>query len=154
MIGRNAVGAIRVVAAWIAMWALVGAMVSAASASTHLKSQFMSAAQAHELAGKGALVLVDVRHPTEWKKTGIGATATPISMHVRGFLKKLDQVTGGDKSKPVALICAQGARSARVRSILATLGYTNLIDVGEGMLGSRAGVGWLKAGLPTKPYVP
>ena len=31
-------------------------------------------------------------------------------------------------------------------------GFSNIIDVPEGMLGSAAGPGWLAADLPTLPY--
>jgi hypothetical protein len=33
-------------------------------------------------------------------------------------------------------------------NLLENAGFTNIIDVPEGMMGSRAGPGWLKRGLP------
>ncbi|MCX8952452.1 rhodanese-like domain-containing protein, partial [Ruegeria sp. NA] len=31
-------------------------------------------------------------------------------------------------------------------------GFTNIIDVPEGMLGSAAGPGWVRTGLPVRKY--
>jgi len=39
-------------------------------------------------------------------------------------------------------------RSARVSNQLIAAGFTYIIDVPEGMLGSAAGPGWLERGLP------
>ncbi len=114
----------------------------------------LSVSAAHQKASNGEVLLVDVRTPGEWRETKIGASATPISMHEAGFLKKLLAAAGNDKSKPVALICAVGGRSSWLQGELKRRGYTNVYDVAEGMMGSPAGPGWLKAGLPTKPYSP
>lgn len=73
-------------------------------------------------------------------------------MRRKDFIAALDQVTGGDKSVPVALICARGVRSARLSNRLTEAGYTNIIDVPEGMLGSPAGPGWLQSGLPVRDF--
>lgn len=64
------------------------------------------------------------------------------------FLTALNEVTGGSQAAAIALICARGVRSARVTLALAEAGYTNVIDVPEGMLGSAAGPGWLRSNLP------
>ena len=71
-------------------------------------------------------------------------------MHEAGFVRNLAEALGGNRSSPVALICAIGGRSAHMQRILATAGFTNVIDVSEGMFGSSAGPGWLKRGLPVK----
>ena len=112
----------------------------------------MSAQRAHELAQNGDVLLIDIRRPQEWRDTGIGDSAKPVSMHEKGFVEKLLKLTGGDRSRPLALICAAGVRSSFLRLQLSQLGFTNVTDVSEGMLGSAAGGGWLKAGLPVKPY--
>lgn len=96
----------------------------------------------------GELLLVDIRSPQEWKETGTGTGANKISMHQPGFIAKLDALTGNDKSKPVAFICATGGRSNWLQGELVKRGYTNILDVSEGMLGSSSGPGWLKRGLP------
>lgn len=117
-------------------------------------SQLLSPRDAHERSTAGDLLLVDIRSIEEWKKTGIAANARPLTMHqsATGFLNALDALTGKDKNRPIALICATGGRSAFLLRYLKKQGYTQVFDVGAGMLGSRHGNGWLRAKLPVKPY--
>lgn len=108
----------------------------------------LTVAQAHEAAASGDVVLVDIRTPREWAQTGVPEGAHPIDMRRDDFLATLSQVAGTDKGRPIAVICARGVRSARLSRALTEAGYTNIVDVPEGMLGSAAGPGWLKTGLP------
>ncbi len=112
----------------------------------------LSAAQAHAQALKGEVLLVDIRTHGEWKQTGLGSTARAISMHKPGFVEKLAEAAGQDKSRKIALICATGGRSRWLQGQLAKFGFTNVVDVSEGMLGSPAGQGWIRAGLPIKRF--
>jgi rhodanese-related sulfurtransferase len=57
----------------------------------------------------------------------------------------------GDKDLPIALICAGGVRTAFAADLLRDRGFTQILDVGEGMLGSGDGPGWIARGLPTEP---
>ncbi len=107
---------------------------------------------AHAQAASGEIVLIDVRTPGEWRDTGVGEGAHTVSMHLPGFAEKLAAIIGGDMSKTVALICARGGRSARMSAQLARMGYTKILDVAEGMLGSGHGPGWLGTRLPTVPF--
>ncbi len=113
----------------------------------------MPAAEAHAKAMAGAITLVDIRTPAEWRETGLPASAHAITMNQdsAALLTALDKALGGDRSKPLALICRTGNRSSRLIGDLQKAGYTGLIDVAEGMAGSRAGPGWLKSGLPLRP---
>ena len=70
----------------------------------------------------------------------------------RDFIEQVSAQVGGDHSKPVALICARGVRSRKMSVRLQQAGFTNIIDVPEGMLGSGAGAGWIKRGLPVVAY--
>lgn len=112
----------------------------------------ITALSAHKRASAGDILLVDIRTPQEWRTTGVGEGALAISMHEPGFAEKLAQAAGGDTSRPIALICARGNRSARMAATLFRMGYTQILDVAEGMLGSRHGPGWLKRRLPALPY--
>lgn len=69
-------------------------------------------------------------------------------MRREDFVEALTVLAEGDLDRPVALICARGVRSDRTSTRLADAGFTQIIDVPEGMLGSRAGPGWLERGLP------
>ncbi len=112
----------------------------------------IQAAGAYQKAVSGDILLVDIRTPREWRATGIGRGAHPLDMRREDFLQALTQLANGDRSAPVALICARGVRSARLSNQLTAAGFTNIIDVPEGMLGSAAGPGWLRAGLPVEAY--
>ena len=105
-----------------------------------------------EQSKSGDILLLDIRTPAEWGQTGIAVTAKPLTMHQKpaDFFSKLDKLTQGDKAKPVALICATGGRSEWLSKQMEKAGYTNVIDVSEGMMGNKRGPGWLKRGLPVK----
>lgn len=104
--------------------------------------------EAHTAARSGDLILIDIRRPDEWVGTGIPEHATPLDMRRADFEEALLQIAGGDTDRPVALICARGVRSDRLSARLAAAGFTAIRDVPEGMLGSRAGPGWLGRSLP------
>jgi rhodanese-related sulfurtransferase len=110
----------------------------------------LSVQDAHAQATGGQIVLIDIRRPDEWNTTGIGEGAHPLDMRRKDFVAELDQLVAGNRTQPVALICARGVRSARMSNRLTKAGFTRIIDVPEGMLGSRAGPGWLGQNLPTR----
>ncbi|WP_267167675.1 rhodanese-like domain-containing protein [Sulfitobacter sp. F26169L] len=107
----------------------------------------LSVQDAHTAARAGEITLIDIRRPDEWARTGVGEGAIPIDMRDPEFTEILLK-TIPDKDAPVALICARGVRTRWLAKRLAGAGFTNIIDVPEGMLGSGAGQGWLAAGLP------
>lgn len=112
----------------------------------------LSVAEAHAQAGRGDIWLIDIRRPDEWRRTGIGEGAHPIDMRRKDFTQVLHRVVQTAPDRPVALICARGVRSARFGKALISAGYDNIVDVPEGMLGSSAGPGWLRSGLPVRRY--
>ncbi len=111
----------------------------------------MDPAQAHEKARKGEVLLIDVRTPEEWKETGIPEGAHPVEL-APSFLARLKELTGGDKTRPVAFMCATGARSEYVARELAKRGWTHVFDVAGGVFGGPKGKGWKAEGLPMIPY--
>ena len=129
---------------------LTGILAAALITPALAGGKVMTAPQAQEAARKKEIVFLDIRSPEEWAETGIATTANPVSMHRPGFLKKLNKLVGGDKSKAVALICATGGRSSYLQKELAKYGYTNVISVSEGMVGGPNGKGWIPRGLPVK----
>ncbi|WP_424979051.1 rhodanese-like domain-containing protein [Leisingera sp. S232] len=108
----------------------------------------LTAAEAFVQAQAGEIILVDIRTPREWRASGVPAGSHQIDMRRDDFIDALQAVAGPDLAAPVALICARGVRSARITLKLAEAGYTNVIDVPEGMLGSAAGMGWIAGNLP------
>ncbi|MEO9650816.1 MAG: rhodanese-like domain-containing protein [Roseobacter sp.] len=111
-------------------------------------SQSLTPAQVHQAAKDGEVFLVDIRRPDEWARTGVGEGAAPIDMRRADFIDELLRVSGNDRTRPIAVICARGVRSRRMTERLTSAGFKQIIDVPEGMLGSGAGPGWLKRGLP------
>jgi len=111
----------------------------------------MTTAQAHKAAGRKDILLVDIRRPSEWRRTGIGQFATPIDLRDPAFITKI-RAAQSSADQPVALICARGVRSAKTSARLTEAGFANVVDVPAGMLGSRAGPGWLKSNLPIVRY--
>ncbi len=114
--------------------------------------QTLTPAQAHAAAQIGDILLVDIRRPDEWQRTGVAEGAVPIDMRRVDFV---DTVLAARRSatQPIALICARGVRSARVTAALTEAALAQVIDIPEGMLGSFAGPGWLKRGLPVRAWV-
>lgn len=112
----------------------------------------ISAPEAHEKAAKGEIVLVDIRTPQEWQQTGIPASAWAITMNQDGrqLVAALEKAMGGDKTRPLAIICRTGNRTTHLQGQLKQVGFTNVLNVAEGVAGSRYGKGWLNDGLPLR----
>ncbi len=140
--------ALLAIAAFIA-WRTFGPASAAAG-------EVMTPQEAHEEALKGEVVLVDVRTPQEWQQTGLPVSGHAITMHQQGpdFVAQLDKALGGDRAKPLAVICRTGNRTGSLVAPLESVGFTRVINVAEGMVGGRYGPGWIKAGLPLRKYVP
>ena len=84
-------------------------------------------------------VLVDVRDPNEWANGYIpGATLVPLSE----LTERIRDVVP-DKSRPVVLYGAVGARSLRGAEALSELGYERPVSVSGGI------VDWLARGYPS-----
>jgi rhodanese-related sulfurtransferase len=114
--------------------------------------RLLSASEAHAASQAGDVVLIDIRTPEEWRQTGIPLGAHAINMHddPRIFTQRLMAAFGGDRTRRIALICRTGNRSSHLQVQLLRAGFTNVVDVAEGMAGSRHGQGWLRSGLPTR----
>jgi len=110
----------------------------------------LSVADAYEQAEAGQIYLIDIRRPDEWQKTGVAVPAIPLDMRRKDFETVLRAVFAESGNKPVALICARGVRSDRMDNRLKAEGFSDIIDVPEGMLGSGAGPGYLKSDLPVR----
>lgn len=106
-------------------------------------------------ARSGEVIIVDVRSPQEWMQTGLPQGARPVTIHdpagLPGFVKAMTAAVDGDLSRPVALICARGNRSTLAQNALQAAGFTQVLNVKEGMFGSASGPGWLARDLPLEP---
>ena len=132
------------------------AVAPRASAGEVLTSPLIEAPAASAMAKSGDLMVVDVRSPGEWARTGVPRGASEISLFPspgvtnRNFIDQVLAAVGGDKSTPIATICARGNRSSIAREMLRKHGFTAVYDISEGMLGSENGPGWLRRGLPVE----
>lgn len=139
-------------AALIALAALAAGIVNASAADIPT----MAAPAAHAKATAGELLLVDVRTPDEWKSTGVPKSAHAITMHQKpeDFLAQLRAATGGNPNKTVAIICRTGNRTSALAEPLTRAGFPNVVNVIEGVVGGPRGTGWMKRGLPMRPWTP
>ena len=116
----------------------------------------MDAPSAAGLPGAGGL-LVDIRTPKEQRESGTpkGAVEVPLqddSLTFRqSFIDDVLAAAGGNHDRPVAVIDADGRRSAFAARLLEAKGFTRVFAVGEGLFGSNLGPGWVARGLPVDP---
>ena len=116
----------------------------------------MDAPSAAGLPGAGG-PLVDIRTPKEQRESGTpkGAVEVPLqddSLSCRqSFIDDVLAAAGGDHDRPVAVIDADGRRSAFAARLLEAKGFTRVFSVGEGLFGSNLGPGWVARGLPVDP---
>jgi len=97
----------------------------------------VDAAEAERLRADGAVV-VDVREGDEVEQGSI-----PGAVHIpRGFLEFRIEEVSPDRSRPVVVYCAGGARSAFAAKTLSDLGYRGAVSLAGGFNG------WKSAGKP------
>lgn len=113
----------------------------------------LAAPDAAALAGQGDALLVDIRRPEEWQATGRPAGATGITLEDPQFVTKIAEAVHGDHDRPVILICRSGRRTLAGMDMLRAAGFSQVSHIGEGMIGSEHGPGWLNRGLPLDQIV-
>jgi rhodanese-related sulfurtransferase len=130
--------------------ALIGALPAQFTVGTALAASddIWSATRAFDALLQDRLRMLDIRTPEEWGETGVAQGAWPVNLYDEGFPDRLFKARDLAGDRPLALICRTGGRSGGVMETLRKSGYTGFVDVAEGMLGSAAGPGWIKAGLP------
>ena len=113
----------------------------------HAQISELSSNEAAAAVAERGFLLVDVRTPAEWADTGLARGAKVLTLQDPDFPEKLEAITGGDRSRPVAFICRSGNRSATATQIAQELGYNRAFNVSGGMLGPD---GWLASDLPVR----
>jgi len=117
------------------------------ASAAHAEITTLTAPEAHAAAGRGDILLVDVRRPDEWATTGSGEHAVRIDMRNSDFMDQV-RAARASSTQPIAVICRHGIRSRAMTRQLEAAGFDQIVDVPEGMLGSEAGPGWVARGLP------
>jgi rhodanese-related sulfurtransferase len=112
---------------------------SSFSAHSYSDDTKVSVLRANTLSIEGKILLIDIRSEQEWQQTGVAPQAVTLSMHQLGgipaFEKSLTELLNNNKDQPIALICAGGVRSAKLQRYLHQRGFTQVLDVIEGMQG-------------------
>lgn len=115
----------------------------------------LSAQTAWRMAQGGEITVIDIRSPAEWRQTGIPQGARKVTIHdrngLKGFVREMTRAVGGDRTAPIAVICARGNRSTRAHALLKKAGFTNVYNIVEGMQGRHKAKGWIRNGLPMEP---
>lgn len=143
-----AIGALTVAAGGFGWLGLGGRSGFHSARTPELTGAVIAADMAHRQVQAGAMTLVDIRRPGEWRATGSPLGAVRIDMRDDDFTDRLQLLRTAAPDLPTALICARGVRSARLANRLTAAGLTGILDVSEGMLGSATGPGWIARGLP------
>ncbi|PWW47819.1 rhodanese-related sulfurtransferase [Melaminivora alkalimesophila] len=100
----------------------------------------LSAAQAVQLMNREKAVVIDVCEPGEYAAGHVrGAKNVPLAQ----LQERLPQVVK-NKSVPVILVCAKGARAARAAALARALGYERAQPLAGGL------AAWREASLPVE----
>lgn len=138
----------------VAVSFFVGALLLLASVTPGVSAEdLLTPRQAQQAQQSNARQLIDVRTPGEWAQTGLPEGAVGANLRnpdgAEAFIAKVLDHLGGDRSKPVALICASGVRSTYAQALLRQAGFEDVANVRNGMFGNPTdGPGWLEQGLP------
>lgn len=127
---------------------LLGCILASPATAQGLPPE-MPVSKADLMVRKAGGLLIDVRTPEEWRQSGVPVTAHTISVEGGSFVSEINTLTGGDKSRRIALICRSGERSGEGRSRLLAAGYQNVTSVAGGVMGPD---GWIDADLPVRPW--
>ena len=74
--------------------------------------------------------MIDVRTAGEYAD---GHLASATNIPVDGFadhVAEVDRLAGSDRSRPVVVYCAAGARAAKAKRVLDDAGYTQVVNGG------------------------
>lgn len=142
----------------LGIWVLTAAfaIIALSFGPAAAAERIISATEAYDLSVKNQLMVIDIRSPKEWVESGVPQGARTITMHNpqgnKAFLEAIRDAVGGDTAYPIALICAVGGRSRWAQRFLAENGFSNVLDISEGMFGRGTGKpGWLERNLPVQP---
>lgn len=112
----------------------------------------LTAPDAYARTQAGTLTLIDIRHPDEWRQTGVAKGALRIDMTNTqgepGFIREVTAEMAGNKNAPIGLLSLAGNRGANAQQVLRKAGFTHVYNIKEGMQGSSSGPGWIARGLP------
>ena len=127
--------------------AVVVAVMMGAAALAQGALPSVSVQEAHQQAGDGKMVIVDIRTPEEWAETGTPKGAVKLDMTDKEFPNRLAALQKQAGDKAVGIICRTANRTSYVQQVLSKHGF-KLINIRGGMAGNPGNQGWVAAGLP------
>lgn len=95
------------------------------------------------------LIIVDIRTPHEWRRTGIPVGAHGIDMDSKDFFNELLALANKHPEQKISLISTTGGRSAYLARYLARRGVL-VYDIPGGIIGKSTS--WKSKGLPFRKY--
>ncbi|MEJ2125777.1 MAG: rhodanese-like domain-containing protein [Alphaproteobacteria bacterium] len=118
-------------------------------------NSYLPPAKAYEMVQAEKATLIDIRHPEEWRQTGIAKGALRVEMvapqMATEFAQQVRKAVGGMTDAPIILICRTGHRTSLMQAALTQLGFKHVYQVYGGMMGRIGAPGWVATGLPVEP---
>ncbi len=128
--------------------AITSVIASLTSMTATAETELISVEDAYEKSINGEVILVDIRTPQEWTRTGTPLSARLVTLQSERFLSTINALQAERPDASVALICRSGTRSTRAAQILEEAGIKHIYNVKEGVEGSPNGTSWISKGLP------
>jgi phage shock protein E len=75
-------------------------------------------------------VVLDVRNPDEWAAGHLDKSTLVPLPEFEARLAEVDALVGGDKTKPVIVVCRSGNRAGKAKALLEARGYTHVVNGG------------------------
>lgn len=134
------------------MRSTMAAMLLAMPVVALAQSAILDAPSAVKLVEAGG-VLIDIRTRDELRRTGSPENAVHVPLQGDDLTfnpRFVDEVkaVAGNSDRPIAVIDANGKRAEYAARLLSSQGFGDVLSVGEGIVGSNFGPGWIKRGLP------
>ena len=117
---------------------IVACFILTVSAALAASPRLNTSVEAKQLIDKGAVFLLDVRTPEEYRQGHLrGAVLIPVDQ----VEKRVGEIP---RKRPVLVYCAVGSRSGAAAAFLSGKGYPDVITMSDGI------VGWFRNGFPVE----
>lgn len=128
---------------------MLASLLLAPAIATASDDNKLSVTFAYNAALDDQLIIVDIRTPHEWRRTGIPLGAHGIDMDSDSFFKEFLALANEFPEKKISLISTTGGRSAYLSRYLARRGVL-VYDIPGGIIGKSTS--WKSKGLPFRKY--
>jgi phage shock protein E len=106
-------------------------LAAAGAAAASVVACAGSSAPAADLQNLAATaIILDVRNPDEWNGGHLERSTLIPLPELEARLTEVDALVGGDKAKPVIVVCRSGGRAGKAKTLLESRGYTHVVNGG------------------------